>query len=85
VEFPYRVAKLSGIGYSPFEMLFGRSPTLPVDMLTGTAKANEEFDIDEAVYGLQQNRRMADLYRVFAEKDARYRLKFRQERDKKRF
>jgi transposase InsO family protein len=85
VEFPYRVAKLSGIGYSPFEMLFGRSPTLPVDLLTGTAKANEDFDIDEAVYGLEHNRKMAELYKVFAEKDSRYRLKFRQERDKKRF
>jgi transposase InsO family protein len=82
VEFPYRVAKPSGFGYSPFEMLFGRSPH---PSSRHADKANEDFDIDEAVYGLKQNRKMAELYKVFADKDSRYRLKFRQERDKKRF
>jgi transposase InsO family protein len=86
VEFPYRVAKLTGIGYSPFEMLYGREPTLPVDLLTGTSKADEvELDIDEATYGLHQNRKMRDLYQKFALEDDAYRAKYRLQRDKKRF
>jgi transposase InsO family protein len=85
IEFPYRVSELPGIGFSPFQMLFGRQPTLPVDLLTGGPQAEEELAIDKHMYGLQFTQKMADLYKQFASADDKYRAKFQEQRDKSRF
>ena len=34
VAFAYRVTAVDGVGYSPFEIIYGREPVLPVDLFT---------------------------------------------------
>ena len=83
VAFPYSVSELAGLGVSPFQLLFGRKPRLPVDLLAGLDQ--EEFDMDERAYGLNLTRKLHELHARFTEVDAEYRQKYRKARYRNRF
>lgn len=47
VLFAHRTARHNSTGFSPFKLLYGREPKLPVDVLNDQSisnKADEEFD-----------------------------------------
>ncbi|CAG2202066.1 unnamed protein product [Mytilus edulis] len=45
--FSYKVSQNSTTGYSPYYLLFGRSPKLPIDFLLGT---NQTDETDQSLY-----------------------------------
>jgi hypothetical protein len=61
VQFAYRMSPIDALGMSPFEMLYGRAPRLPVDILT-----SDEFELktDAERYQLDFPKRMAEIWRL---------------------
>ena len=45
--FSYNVMPHSSIGYSPYFLMFGRQPYLPIDFLLGNSKVCSDIDIDQ--------------------------------------
>jgi hypothetical protein len=82
VTFPYRVTPVAGMSYSPFELLYGRKPKLPVHILTGSEKKELQLDAEE--YGLHITKHLAEQHARFIKEDDAYRAKFREFRDKGR-
>ena len=55
--FAYRTAIHDSTGYTPFLVMFGRSPTLPIDMMLG--QGEEQKELPSYVQRLQQSLRAA--------------------------
>ena len=59
VAFAYNTTPVSGIGFSPFEIVFGRPPTLPIDLLTSNPTLFEE---DFYRFNLIITKRLKEMY-----------------------
>jgi hypothetical protein len=82
VAFPYRVSVLPGIGVSPFQLIYGRKLTLPMDLLTGGGpEAERQLQFDEKLYGITVTRKMSELYRECSQRDSKSRRKYALNRD----
>ena len=58
--FSYNVSQNSTTGYSPYYLLFGRSPKLPIDFLLGTNQTDEtDQSLDEWIIAHQNRLRYA--------------------------
>ena len=53
--FAYRTAIHEATGYTPFHITFGRSPTLPVDIMIGTTKNQKDIQMPEFVRHLHHS------------------------------
>ena len=84
VAFAYRTTPISGIGYSPFELLYGRSPVLPVDYLSSSA---QELIVDRHKYELDFPQRMKAMWELVTETNQKNaaQQKKHHERDKKQW
>ena len=58
IEFAYRVSPLSGYPYSPFQLVYGREPRLPADLLFKPS-GMFQLDVDEYVAQLCRTTAMA--------------------------
>lgn len=58
--FAYRTSIHEATGYTPFHVNFGRSPTLPVDVMLGTTETRKDIPIPKFVSDL--NRSLAQVY-----------------------
>lgn len=81
VAFAYRTTKLHGIGYSPYFLLYGREPVLPVDVLTSSPLA---LQVDAAQYGLKQSALLHETWQQTRKIQAELNLKATSEYDSKR-
>ena len=61
VAFAYNSTPVAGIGFSPFELVFGRQPTLPIDLLRSTPSAFEE---DFYRFNLLHTKRLRDMFEL---------------------
>ncbi len=64
VEFAYRVTPLSGMKYSPFQLLYGREPKLPIDVLfapSGVVQLSVDDMIERMCRNLAQSRKDIDV------------------------
>lgn len=59
VEFAYRCSPIGGVGFSPFEMIFGREPVLPVDVFTSSELS---LRVDRRRYQLEHPIRMKEIW-----------------------
>ena len=81
MTFAYNSTRNDATGFSPFELLFGRKPRLPIDLIFGetetvVAKTYPEF--------LKQWRTaMEEAYRIAAERAGQSAAKGRKQYDKK--
>jgi transposase InsO family protein len=61
VQFAYRTQSVSRVGYSPFEMLYGRSPVLPLDLFLSDGF---EERVDKERYNLTFPSRMKQMWQT---------------------
>lgn len=61
IQFAYNTTPLAGLGYSPYEMLYLRSPVLPVDVLTSSDVA---LATDRHEYGLHMTSRAKEMWEL---------------------
>ena len=61
VAFAYNSTPVAGIGFCPFELVFGRPPTLPADILRANPSLFEE---DFHRFNLLQTKRLRDMFEL---------------------
>ena len=66
MTFAYNCTRHDSTGFSPFELLFGRKPRLPIDIIFGNSKFTTVKGYPE--YLKQWKNAMTDSYRIAAEK-----------------
>ena len=66
MTFAYNCTRHDSTGFSPFELLFGRKPQLPIDIIFGNSKVTTGKGYPE--YLKQWKNAMTDAYRIAAEK-----------------
>ena len=66
MTFAYNCTHHDSTGFSPFELLFGRKPRLPIDIIFGNSKVTTGKGYPE--YLKQWKNAMTDAYRIAAEK-----------------
>ena len=66
MTFAYNCTRHDSTGFSPFELLFGRKPRLPIDIIFGNSKVTTGKGYPE--YLKQWKNAMTDAYRIAAEK-----------------
>ena len=76
--FAYRTALHDTTGYSPFRVTFGRSPSLPIDIILGQVGSAEEMQVPQFVEDLSCN-----LTNMF--KEIRIKLNKAHQRNKTRY
>ena len=59
IAFAYNTTPVSKIGFTPFELVFGRPPTLPVDLLVSNPAL---FEDDQYRFNLFLTKRLRDMY-----------------------
>ena len=64
VEYAYRTTEVDGLGFSPFQLLYGRTPITPADLFTSPPFA---FQQDRHKYGLTH---MSDMVKMHKELEA---------------
>jgi transposase InsO family protein len=79
VAFAYRTTPISGIGYSPFELLYGRSPILPVDYLTS---CEQDLQVDRQKYQLDFPQRMKAMWDLVHETNLKNAAQQKKQHDK---
>ena len=62
----HNCTKNSSTGYSPYYLLFGREPRLPVDVLLGKREDKAEFDHNK--YAQSWKQQMTEAYKIAKEK-----------------
>ena len=65
MTFAYNCTRHDSTGFSPFELLFGRKPRLPIDIIFGNSKVTTVKGYPE--YPKQWKNAMTDAYRIAAE------------------
>ena len=59
LAFAYRTSVIEGLPFSPFELLYGRPPSLPTDVLYGE---RSKIKIDEEKFHLSQTARLREAF-----------------------
>ena len=67
MTFAYNCTRHNDTGFSPFELLFGRKPRLPIDIIFGNTEVTAVKGYQE--YLKQWKNAMTDAYRIAAEKE----------------
>jgi hypothetical protein len=76
--FAYRVHKICGVGFSPFQLLYGREPKLPIDILTGS---QTEATDDAVRHGLQLPKDLKLAFEIVKEQSIAINAKNKARRD----
>jgi transposase InsO family protein len=79
VAFAYRTTPISGIGYSPFELLYGKSPILPVDYLSS---CEQDLQVDRQKYQLDFPQRMKAMWDLVTETNQKNAAQQKKQHDK---
>ena len=81
MTFAYNCTRHDSTGFSPFELLFGRKPRLPIDIIFGNSNVTTVKGYTE--YLKQWKNAMKDAYRIAAEKAGQCAAHGREEYNKK--
>ena len=64
IAFAYRTAVQESTGLSPYQLLFGRQPVLPVDILYGEPSKVEAMERDEGKYHLRLTTNLREAWKL---------------------
>jgi len=81
VEFAYRITKLAGYAYSPFQILYGREPRTPMDALLGNPSIR--LGIDDYIAHLTKT--LSETHKDLRETQANLRLSQKASYDKNHY
>ena len=80
----YNCTRNEATGFSPYYLLFGRSPQLPVDIMFGL-KPNEEESRSHSEYAERWRKRMAEAYQLASKEDQKGQARAKKYYDKKTY
>ena len=82
IAFAYRSAVNESTGFSPYQLLYGRQPVLPVDILYGEPSKVEAMERDEGKYHLRLTTNLREAWKLAFSKNEEARKRQKEYYDK---